>query len=80
MEKNIKMIVEQEAGALMKYRDALGIDDKIVFDKLVLLAKNHAPACAHAKGLNLLESMLLAIVLEQQKVIERINPQEYLGT
>jgi hypothetical protein len=65
--------LQEDVNKLMRYREALGQEDKQVLDKLVSLAKNHASACANANKMNLLESMLLAIVIEQQKTIERLS-------
>ncbi|MBI5046453.1 hypothetical protein HZC07_01855 [Candidatus Micrarchaeota archaeon] len=59
--------------SLVAYREALGQPDQEVFDKLVEYAKNHVAACARANNLSLFESMLLAMVLEQQKKIEQLT-------
>ena len=67
-----KSCVEEEAKALINYRTALGYKEKEILDRLILLARNHAAACAKAGTMNLVESMLLAIVIEQQKTIERL--------
>lgn len=65
------MDVDAELSSLVKYRSALACADQAVFDKLLNYAKNHVAACAKSER-NLLESMLLAIVLEQQKKIEEL--------
>ena len=65
--------VEDTMNSLLDYRDALGDDDKEVFDKLVDFAKNRVVACAKAKELTLLETMLLAMLIEQQKRIEQMQ-------
>ena len=59
--------------SLIRYRDALDLGDKEIFDKLVSYAKNHVVACANANKLSVFESMLLAMLLEQQKVINQLS-------
>ena len=72
MEKKSKASdLGSEVNSLVKYRNELAANDKAVFDKLLSYAKNHASACAKSER-NLFESILLAIVLEQQKKIEEI--------
>jgi hypothetical protein len=73
MEKKSKgSLVKNELSSLVKYRNALESNDQAVFDKLLNYAKNHVAACAKSER-NLLESMLLAIVLEQQKKIDKLS-------
>jgi len=63
--------VEEKISSLLRYRDALPEDDQQTFDKLMEDAKGRVAACANAAGkLTLLESMLLAMVIAQQKKIE----------
>ena len=71
MEKK-KMDVDGEFESLVRYRKALVQEDREVFDRLLSYAKNHASACAKSER-NLFESMLLAMVLEQQKVIDALT-------
>ena len=62
--------VENMVNSLMQYRNALGGNDQQIFDRLLHYAKGHVAACAKANNLSILESMLLAIVIEQQERIE----------
>lgn len=71
--KNVNMVAEEKVNSLLEYRGALKDNDKIVFDKLVAYAKDHVNACAQADKLTLFESMLLAIIIEQQKKIEALS-------
>ena len=71
MEKK-KMDVGGDFESLVRYRKALVQEDQEVFDRLLFYAKNHASACAKSER-NLFESMLLAMVLEQQKVIDALT-------
>ncbi len=61
-----------EMHSLMEYRKALQEDYQGVFDKLLGYAKEHAGACARAGNMKLSESMLLAMILEQQKRIDAL--------
>jgi len=69
--------ITEKVNSLMEYREALAEPDQAVFDKLVDYAKGHVVACAKASKLSVLESMLLAILIEQQKLIE--HQKEALG-
>lgn len=71
--KDITMAAEEKAGSLLRYRDALADSDRQVFDRLVSYAKEHVGACAKAPSLTLFESMLLAMVIEQQKKIDAMS-------
>jgi len=62
--------IEEKINSLLRYRDALPEDEQELFDKLVGDAKGRVAACAKAGQLTLLESMLLAMVIAQQKEIE----------
>lgn len=52
---------------LLQYRDRLEERDKEVFDKLISYAKGNT------ESLTSLESMLLAMVIEQQKKIAQLR-------
>lgn len=66
--------LEEKISSLLSYRDALAEDDQLAFDRLMEDAKGRVAACANAAGrLTLLESMLLAMVIAQQKKIESIS-------
>lgn len=72
MEKKPKGLdLDKEVDSLVRYRSELAPNDRAVFDKLLSHAKNHVSACAKSER-SLFESILLAIVLEQQKMIEEI--------
>lgn len=62
--------IEEKLGSLVMYRDALPEDDRQAFDRLMEFAKARVGACAKASKLTVLESMLLAMVIEQQKLLE----------
>jgi hypothetical protein len=63
--------IAEKIGSLELYRDALPEDDQRAFDSLMNFAKARVAACARASKLTVLESMLLAMVIEQQKTLER---------
>ncbi|MDD5339937.1 MAG: hypothetical protein PHV13_01670 [Candidatus ainarchaeum sp.] len=62
--------IAEKIGSLEQYRNALTEDDQQAFDRLMKFAKTRAAACARASKLTVLESMLLAMVIEQQKILE----------
>ncbi len=62
--------IAEKIGSLELYREALPEDDQQAFDRLMRFAKARVVACARASKLTVLESMLLAMVIEQQKLIE----------
>ena len=67
--------VREKFDSLVRYRDALPDGDREVFDRLVQYAQGHVDACAKANSLTVLESMLLTMLLEQQKTIEQMVTQ-----
>lgn len=71
--KNMIAVAEEKAGSMLKYRDGLSEGDRQVFDRLVTYARQHVGACAQAGNLTLFESMLLGMVIEQQKKLERLG-------
>jgi len=62
----------EKIDSMLRYRDALGPQDQETFDRLVVYAQSHVSACARAEKLSVFESMLLAMVLEQQKKIDQL--------
>ena len=71
--KNVAVVAEEKADSLLRYRNGLADGDRLVFDRLVTYAREHVGACAQAGNLTLFESMLLGMVIEQQKKIESMN-------
>jgi len=71
--KNVAVVAEEKADSLLRYRNGLAEGDRLVFDRLVTYAREHVGACAQAGNLTLFESMLLGMVIEQQKKIESMN-------
>jgi GTP-binding protein EngB required for normal cell division len=69
----MERMVSEKLASLLDYREALAGQDKEVFDRLMASAKDHVIACAKADKLTFLESLLLTIVIEQQKTIEGIG-------
>ena len=67
------MELNEQISSLVDYRSALQEEDQMVFDRLMSYAKDHVVPCVKANRLTLLESMLLGILIEQQKVIENIE-------
>ncbi|MFH1394134.1 MAG: hypothetical protein ABIH29_04605 [Candidatus Micrarchaeota archaeon] len=77
--KNMVAVAEEKAGSLLRYRDGLTDGNRQVFDRLVTCAREHVGACALAGDLTLFESMLLGMVIEQQKKIEQLSTESPLA-
>ncbi|MGV8085170.1 MAG: hypothetical protein ACP5N9_02860 [Candidatus Bilamarchaeum sp.] len=67
------MELNEKISSLVDYRSALHEEDQMIFDRLMNYAKDHVVPCVKANKLTILESMLLGILIEQQKVIEKIE-------
>ncbi len=70
-------LVDREKGRLKKFRRALRREDQEVLDELFAAARYHAAAGAYAGDSVPLEIMLLSMLIEQRKEINRLR--EHLG-
>ena len=69
------MILEQEIKAWRPFRRALGREDRLVLDRLFVFAKRHMSEAAYVARPVPFDTLVLAIVLEQQKQIEALHAQ-----
>jgi hypothetical protein len=67
------MVVDEEICMLKKFRSALRREDQEQFDALMAYSKCHVSAGSYSSRLNPFESMVLAMLLEQQKEISRLR-------
>jgi len=67
------MQLNTERNALTKFRRALRKEYQLAFDELWVHVSKHLMAINHCNHLIPLESYLLAMVLEQQKQIQRLQ-------
>lgn len=65
-------VLEREYEAWKKFRRALRREDQEAFDRLFDRAKLHVQAAVYASSPWPLESILLSICLEHEKLLERI--------
>ena len=65
--------LEEEMSTWRDYRRALGKKDREVFDRLFHLAKRHIAEASHAKRPIPFDALVISILLEQQKEIERLK-------
>ncbi len=66
-------LVFQTIGELRHVGEMLPLQDRITLDRFAEFALNRRAAIAHAASLQPLEIMLLLLLLEQHKTLERIN-------
>ncbi len=66
-------LVFQTVGELRHVGEMLPLQDRITLDRFAEFALNHRAAIAHAASLQPMEIMLLLLLLEQHKTLERIN-------
>jgi hypothetical protein len=66
-------LVDQEIEAWSKFRRALRKEDQEAFDDLLTYARFHAAAAAYASRVVPFETMLMTMLIEQQKVIHSLN-------
>ncbi|MFH2106906.1 MAG: hypothetical protein ABII22_06625 [Candidatus Micrarchaeota archaeon] len=68
--------INENVNAIISYREGLGTEYKGLFDEMLMTAKSHAKAGGSSK-LNMLETILMGVVLEQQKEIAKLK--EFVG-
>lgn len=68
-------VLEQEYAAWKKFRRALRQEDQEAFDRLFDRAKLHVQAAAYASHPWPLEAILLAICLEHEKILTRLQAE-----
>jgi len=66
-------VIEREREEWAKFRRALRRDDQRVFDDLFDIAKLHVQAGVYASRPWPMEPVLMAILLEQQKALRRLE-------
>jgi hypothetical protein len=67
------MLVEQEAARWAKFRRALRREDQEAFDALLAAARYHAAAGAYASDALPFETMLLSMLVAQQRQIDTLQ-------
>jgi len=67
----MQFLIEQQS--FDQFRRALMRPDQLVLDDLFAAAHNHIAAITHAGGALTMETMLLAMLLEQNKKIMRLQ-------
>ena len=65
----------QEQQSLARFRRALRLDDQRALDALLASSRHHLAAAAYASHLLPFEVMLLAMLVEQHKLILRLQQQ-----
>ncbi len=66
--------IQEKAGSMLRYRDSLGNMDKEVFDRLMEYASQHVGFAKEGK-LSMFETMLIGMVMEQQKQIDMLRSE-----
>ena len=72
---SITQQVQIEEEAFLPFRRALRRSDQLVFDELFVAAKNHRAAAALASRALPMESMLLAMLIEEHKALKHLQVQ-----
>lgn len=67
--------LDEEMTTWRDFRRALGREDRQVFDRLFRLAKRHIAEASHAKRPVPFDALVMCILLEQQKEIERLKAE-----
>lgn len=71
-----RMAVEEEIGHWKVFRNALASDDeKQAFDEIMDMCRNNAMAASNACNPILFESMVMSILLGQQKTLRHLESQ-----
>jgi hypothetical protein len=69
------MILEEELTQWKDYRRALRKKDQEVFDELLKQARTHSSASGYHVTTNIFEPMVLTMILEQKKEINRLKKE-----
>jgi hypothetical protein len=72
-------VIDDELQTLKKYRSALRKEDQELFDEMMSYAKFHISASSYSSRLNPFESIILNILLEQQRQIRDLMGGEKLA-
>ena len=70
---SFRMALEAEIDSWRSYRRALKKGDRKVFDELMGHTRTHASASGNAVRTSPLETMVLSMLIEQQKAISRLR-------
>ena len=70
-----RVILEEEIHEWKRFRDALRLSERQVFDEMFDACRLHASAGSMSGRPVLLDSMLVSILLEQQKAIKRLREE-----
>ena len=70
---SISMQLNNERNAINNFRLALGREDQLAFDEIWVHVYKHLMAVNHANHLLPFETYLLAMLLEEHKVVKRLN-------
>ena len=70
---SFRMALESEIGSWRSYRKALKMGDRRIFDELMCHTRAHASASGNAVRTSPYETMILSILLEQQKALARLR-------
>jgi hypothetical protein len=70
-----RMLLEEELTQWKDYRRALRKKDQEVFDELLKQARTHSSASGYHVTTNIFEPMVLTMILEQKKEINRLKKE-----
>ena len=71
-------VLEEEERALGKFKRALRKEDQEAFDRLFAAGKRHVAASVYASHPWPMDLIFLSVLVEQQKIIERLTEFELL--
>jgi hypothetical protein len=71
------MILEQVIHDWHAFRRGLCAADRKAFDRMMQCARQHAAAASNAARLNPTEALLMSILLEHEKVLEKLNADKH---
>lgn len=71
----MSQLIDKEKGELGRFRRALRKEDQIIFDKVWAYARIHMMASTQANHLLPFETALFAMILEQEKELDRLREE-----
>jgi hypothetical protein len=70
---SFRIALDTEIGSWRSFRKALKKGDRRAFDRLMGMSRSHASAGGNALRTSPLDSMIMSILIEQQKAISRLR-------
>ena len=73
--ESYRVSLDKEMQSWSRFARALRKEDRVVYDQLMDVCRNYASAGNHATRSVLFEAMIMCILLDQQKLLNRLKKE-----